>query len=196
MNPHFLFNTLNTVASLIPEDPSKAEQVVVKLSSLFQAVLEATRKTNHSLKKELEFCRDYLDIEKSRFGARLVSRVKIEKNVDVEKLVVPVLILQPLVENAVKHGISSRAEGGHVWIGAMIHNGQLLLSVEDDGVGFGNSPYAGSGTALENCRKRLELEFGIEGTLEITSGKKGGTRMIIGLPLKKINASFEKEGRS
>lgn len=185
MNPHFLFNTLNTVASLIPEDPAKAEQVVIKLSSLFQAVLEATRRTNHSLKKELDFCRDYLDIEKSRFGTRLISRIKIAEGLDVEKIQVPVLILQPLVENAVKHGISSRAGGGHIWVSATEENRWLILSVEDDGIGFGNSPYAGSGTALENCRKRLDLEFGAEGRLDVGSGKKGGARLVITLPLDK-----------
>ncbi len=194
MNPHFLFNTLNTVASLIPEDPAKAEQVVIKLSSLFQAVLEATRKTNHALKKELEFCRDYLDIEKSRFGARLVSRIKVAEGLDLENIQVPVLILQPLVENAVKHGISSRAGGGHIWVEVGKQENQLALSVEDDGVGFGNSPYAGSGTALENCRKRLNLEFGAEGTLEVTAGKKGGARLVISLPLNKV--STPEKGKS
>jgi LytS/YehU family sensor histidine kinase len=183
MNPHFLFNTLNTVASLIPADPPKAEQVVIKLSSLFQSILEATRKTDHSLKRELEFCRDYLDIEKARFGPRLTVRFKTEKNLNTEKIMVPVLLLQPLVENAVKHGISSRAKGGHIWIVASKRSGSLVLSVEDDGVGFGNSPYAGSGSALENCRKRLELGFGAEGRVEITARKGGGTKVLLHFPV-------------
>jgi LytS/YehU family sensor histidine kinase len=183
MNPHFLFNTLNTVASLIPADPPKAEQMVVKLSSLFQAILEATRKTNHPLKKELEFCRDYLDIEKTRFGARLTTKIKVDSKVDADAALIPVLILQPLVENAVKHGISSKAAGGHVWITAAMRGTQLVLSVEDDGVGFGNSPYAGSGTALENCRKRLELEFGPEGKMEIGPRDEGGTKVLLFMPV-------------
>ncbi len=183
MNPHFLFNTLNTVASLIPADPPKAEQVVIKLSSLFQSILEATRKTDHSLKRELEFCRDYLDIEKARFGPRLAARFKTEKGLEIEKILVPVLLLQPLVENAVKHGISSRAKGGHIWIGASTKSDSLVLTVEDDGVGFGNSPYAGSGTALENCRKRLELGFGNAGRMEISPRKGGGAKILLHFPL-------------
>ncbi len=191
MNPHFLFNTLNTVASLIPADPAKAEQVVVKLSTLFQGVLTATRKTHHSLEKELEFCRDYLDIEKARFGSRLQTHIVIEKGLDPSRFFIPVLLLQPLVENAVKHGLSSRATGGHLWINAGVAGGIMNLSVEDDGVGFGNSHYAGSGTALENCRKRLELGFGEEGKMEIKPRENGGSRVLLSLPM--IPADFSDE---
>jgi signal transduction histidine kinase len=183
MNPHFLFNTLNTVAALIPADPAKAEEVVVKLSTLFQGILEATRKTGHSLQKELEFCMDYLSIEKARFGPRLVSEIEIEKGLDPAGVQVPVLLLQPLVENAVKHGLSSRASGGKVWIKAAIRADRLEIKVEDDGVGFGNSPYAGSGTALDNCRKRLELGFGKEGKMEIAAREEGGTRILLSMPV-------------
>ncbi len=183
MNPHFLFNTLNTVASLIHADPEKAEKVVVKLSTLFQGVLSATRKTNHSLESELEFCRDYLDIEQVRFGSRLNARFELEAGLDLSKVFVPVLLFQPLVENAVKHGLSSRASGGNVWIGAGIREGHLKLWVEDDGVGFGHSPYAGSGTALDNCRKRLELGFAEEGRMEIQPRTGGGTRVLLTLPV-------------
>lgn len=190
MNPHFLFNTLNTVAALIPADPAKAEEVVVKLSTMFQAVLEATRRTNHPLEKELEFCRDYLDIEKARFGPRLTAFFEVEKGLDPAKVFVPVLLLQPLVENAVKHGLSSRAAGGKVWVKGSLRGGRLELGVEDDGVGFGNSSYAGSGTALGNCRKRLELEFGKEGKLEILPREGGGTR--IGLSMPMLTAENEK----
>jgi two-component sensor histidine kinase len=183
MNPHFLFNTLNTVASLIPADPSKAEKVVVKLSAIYQGVLEATRKAEHSLEKELQFCRDYLDIEKVRFGQRLAAKVETEDGLNTGRVMVPVFILQPLVENAIKHGISSRASGGRLWIKAAVKNGFLVVGVEDDGVGFGNSPYAGTGTALENCRKRLELGFGKEGRLEILPREGGGTRVLLTLPV-------------
>lgn len=182
MNPHFLFNTLNTVAALIPADPVQAEKVLVKLSGLFQAVLAASRKTSHSLAEELDFCRDYLEIESARFGPRLkVEITSGPKNIS-ENSQVPVLILQPLVENAVKHGLSSRAQGGHIWIGYAFKDGLLKLWVEDDGVGFGNSSYRGSGTALENCRKRLELSYGGLGRLEIFARKPTGTRMEMTFP--------------
>lgn len=183
MNPHFLFNTLNTVAALIPADPLKAEKVVVKLSALFQGVLAATRRTRQPLEKEMEFCRDYLEIEQARFGPRLNVIIGVEPGLDAGKVWVPVLLLQPLVENAVKHGLSPRAAGGNLWVGAGLREGRLQVWVEDDGVGFGNSPYAGSGTALDNCRKRLELEFGKDGRLEITPRAGGGTRVAATLPV-------------
>jgi LytS/YehU family sensor histidine kinase len=171
------------VASLIPADPLKAEKVVVKLSAIYQGVLEATRKTGHSLERELQFCRDYLDIEQVRFGERLSAKVETENGLNPSRVMVPVFILQPLVENAIKHGISSRATGGCLWIKAGVKNGSLTIGVEDDGVGFGNSPYAGTGTALENCRKRLELGFGKEGRLEILPREGGGTRVRLTLPV-------------
>jgi hypothetical protein len=183
MNPHFLFNTLNTVASLIPADPVKAESVVVKLSTLFQGVLAATRKTSHSLGKELEFCRDYLEIEQARFGSRLQVKFEMSDGLDLEKVPIPVLLLQPLVENAVKHGLSSRATGGTLWIGAEVKEKQLRVWVDDDGVGFGNSHYTGSGTAMENCRKRLELSYGKNGRMDILNRAEGGTRILLTLPI-------------
>ena len=183
LNPHFLFNTLNTVAALIPADPLKAERVVVKLSTLFQGVLAATRRTHHPLSKELEFCRDYLEIEQARFGPRLSAKVELEAGLEEGQWMVPVLILQPLVENAIKHGLSSRAAGGHLWIRAGRREGKLELSVEDDGVGFGHSTYSGNGTALENCRKRLELSYGRESGMEIAARPGGGTAVRLSFPL-------------
>jgi len=183
MNPHFLFNTLNTVASLIPADPVKAESVVVKLSTLFQGVLAATRKTTHSLGRELEFCQNYLEIEQARFGSRLRVKFEMTNGLDLEKVSIPVLLLQPLVENAVKHGLSSRALGGNLWIGAEVKEKQLRVWVDDDGVGFGNSHYTGSGTAMENCRKRLDLSYGKDGRMEILNRAEGGTRVLLTLPV-------------
>ncbi len=182
MNPHFLFNTLNTVAALIPENPAKAELVVVKLSTLFQGILASTRRTHHPLAKELEFCGDYLEIEQVRFGTRLNWKVELDPNLDAQKIEIPVLLLQPIVENAVKHGLSSLAAGGTVWIKALIHEESLELTVEDDGVGFGKSPYSGSGTALGNCRKRLELAYGPQGSLTIQTRESGGTQVTMKLP--------------
>jgi LytS/YehU family sensor histidine kinase len=185
MNPHFLFNTLNTVASLIPADPAKAERVLVKLSALYQGVLASTRRTLHPLSQELDFCRDYLDIEKARFGRRLKAVVGRPRGLAASRVQVPVLLLQPLVENAVKHGLSSRAAGGSLKVSARRQGDSLVLSVEDDGVGFGKSPYSGSGTALGNCRKRLELAYGKKGSLQVLARKGGGTRVEVVMPLLK-----------
>ncbi len=183
MNPHFLFNTLNTVAALIPENPSKAEQVVVKLSALLQGILASTRRTHHSLTKELEFCGDYLEIEQVRFGQRLNWRLSVDPSLDPTRVEVPVLLLQPIVENAVKHGLSSLASGGNIWIKVGSEEKCLFIQVIDDGVGFGKSPYSGSGTALPNCRKRIELAYGQEGKLDIQNREGGGTRITLRLPL-------------
>ncbi len=193
MNPHFLFNTLNTVASLIHDDPAKAEKIVIKLSTLFQGVLAASRKSFHSLATELDFCRDYLEIEQVRFGKRLGVRFKTQKGLDQDKTFVPVLLLQPLVENAVKHGLSSRATGGNLLIGSELKEGRLELWVEDDGVGFGNSNYAGSGSALENCRKRLELGFGKDGSLKVESRSGGGSKVRLILPHLSVDPSLKEE---
>jgi LytS/YehU family sensor histidine kinase len=182
MNPHFLFNTLNTVAALIPENPSKAELVVVKLSTLLQGILASTRRTHHPLAKELEFCGDYLGIEQVRFGSRLNWEVTLDPSLDSQKMEVPVLLLQPIVENAVKHGLSSLASGGTVWIKAFLVEQSVELVVEDDGIGFGKSPYAGSGTALGNCRKRIELAYGPQGSLAIREREGGGTQIVIRFP--------------
>lgn len=182
MNPHFLFNTLNTVAALIPENPSKAELVVVKLSTLLQGILASTRRTHHPLSKELEFCGNYLEIEQVRFGPRLEWEVALDASLDAQKVEVPVLLLQPIVENAVKHGLSSLASGGKVWIKVLLREDTVELMVEDNGVGFGKSPYSGSGTALGNCRKRLELAYGPDGSLAIREREGGGTQIIMRLP--------------
>ncbi len=183
MNPHFLFNTLNTVAALIPENPTKAELVVVKLSTLLQGILSSTRRTHHPLAKELEFCGDYLEIEQVRFGSRLNWEMTLDPSLDALKIEVPVLILQPIVENAVKHGLSSLASGGTVWIKALLRENTAELVVEDNGVGFGKSPYAGSGTALGNCRKRLDLAYGPQGSLVIRERDGGGTQIVMRLPV-------------
>jgi LytS/YehU family sensor histidine kinase len=182
MNPHFLFNTLNTVAALIPENPSKAELVVVKLSTLLQGILASTRRTHHPLAKELEFCGDYLEIEQVRFGNRLNWELSLDPSLDTQKVEVPVLLIQPIVENAVKHGLSSLASGGKVWIKVVHREDSVELMVEDNGVGFGKSPYAGSGTALGNCRKRIELAYGPLGSLVIREREGGGTQITVRLP--------------
>jgi LytS/YehU family sensor histidine kinase len=95
---------------------------------------------------------------------------------------VPVLLLQPIVENAVKHGLSSLASGGKVWIKVLLREETVEMMVEDNGVGFGKSPYSGSGTALGNCRKRLDLAYGPQGNLAIREREGGGTQIIMRLP--------------
>ncbi len=118
MNPHLLFNALNTVAALISSDPPRAEETLLHLSDLYRGVLAAARKATHPLLDELRICRAYLDVEKARFGERLNVSVEVIGDRAIESLETPVLLLQPLVENALTHGLAGRAAGGSVAITA------------------------------------------------------------------------------
>jgi LytS/YehU family sensor histidine kinase len=184
MNPHLLFNALNTVAALIPTDAARAEDTIVRLSELYRGVLESSRRTSHSLATELELCMNYLNVEQARLGSRLRTELIVDPAIDPVSVQVPVLTLQPLVENAVRHGIGPRASGGTIRLRIQsTPEAGLLVSVEDDGVGFGNSARRGSGTALENCRQRLRLGYGERGGLSISAGQSGGTTVQVRLPL-------------
>ncbi len=183
MNPHLLFNALNTVAALVHDDPNRAEDVVVELSTLYRGVLQSARSTEHALQTELTLCQAYLRVEQARFGDRLRVHVHVDAGVNMDAVSVPVLLLQPIVENAVRHGIGSRVTGGSVTIRAHQKDNQLSLMVSDDGVGMGNAPESnGSGKALDNVRERLVLLYEDQASLCITSD--GGTTVTLTLPMK------------
>ncbi len=114
MNPHLLFNALNTIASLVPNDPKQAEDTILRLAELYRGVLESSKHSTHSLSTEIEICRAYLAVEHARFGDRLGVSIEIEEGLNMNAVQVPVLTVQPLVENAVKHGISNVSRGGQV----------------------------------------------------------------------------------
>jgi len=165
IHPHFLFNTLNSIASLIPTDPDRAEDTVGKLASLLRFSLH----TNHSglapLGQELKIVRDYLEIEKTRFGDRL--RYEIDLPDALHAVRVPPLALQSLVENCVKHVVAQRVQGASIRISGAAQAGQVQLQVTDDGPGFSLdviTPEHGLG----NLISRLELLFGAEGRLEVS----------------------------
>jgi two-component sensor histidine kinase len=181
MNPHLLFNALNTIAALIPRDPEGAEETVIELAGLYRGILRACGSATHSLSDELRLCEAYLRVEKARFGQRLAARHAIDDALDTS-LHVPVLLLQPFVENAVKHGLSQRARGGAVSIGARRSKGGIALVVEDDGVGLGASRERGAGRALANCHERLRLAYGGRAGIELAERPGGGTRVTIQLP--------------
>jgi signal transduction histidine kinase len=182
MNPHLLFNALNTIASAIPSDPRAAEEITLKLSELYRGVLASSKRTTHALSEELELCRAYLGIETARFGERLSWTIDAEPGVG--KSEIPALLIQPLVENAIKHGISQRASGGNVRVRAFREAGFVQISVEDDGVGIGNSrSQKGTGTGVSSCRSRLELFYAGRASFEIGPGDQGaGTRVLIRVP--------------
>jgi signal transduction histidine kinase len=185
INPHFLFNALTTIGYLIQTAPDKAFQTLMKLTQLLRGVLRSTEEFS-SLGEEIKLIENYLDIEKTRFEERL--SVKIEIPQGLKKLRVPSLILQPLVENAVKHGISEAKSGGEVRILAelKIEEGDtfLYLNVADTGAGFDEKKTNSDGIGLENIRQRLRSHYGKKAHLTIESSLRKGTSAEIKLPIR------------
>jgi hypothetical protein len=182
INPHFLFNTLNVLANLIHSNPSKAERVTEELADVFRYALESTRTEWVKLDEELHFIESYLEIEKARFEERLTYAFDIDP--EIRALKIPPMILQPLVENAIKHGIGPKVEGGEVRIRGRLTQHQLLLTIEDTGVGrqATTSRRRGAGIALSNVRERLQHLYGEGGTLQLEDIDPAGTRAVVTLP--------------
>ncbi len=186
IEPHFLFNTLNAIASLIPSDPRAAEEMTTRLAEVFRYALSASERETAPLSEEVAFATAYLDIERARFGERLRVVVAVEPGL--ERVLVPSLLLQPVVENAVRHGIAPRASGGTIRIGAARAGSTLKLTVEDDGPGMSKDVVAaprepgGRGFGLHALRERLRAS-GIPDALVIETPAGGGTRIVITLPL-------------
>jgi LytS/YehU family sensor histidine kinase len=179
-NPHFLFNSLNTVAGLIGEDPERAEEAVERLSDLFRYTLDASRRARVPLSEEIEVVRSYLRMESLRFEDRL----QYEIDVDDADLGIPILPLsvQPLVENAVRHGIEERGRGT-VSLRVTRDGNALQISVSDDGPGPGKSSRKGSGTSMDDLRQRLELTHGAAASLETLERPTGGCEALLRLPV-------------
>jgi LytS/YehU family sensor histidine kinase len=165
IHPHFLFNTLNSIAALIPTDPRRAEDTVGKLASLLRFSLNANHSGLVPLSQELKIVRDYLEIEKTRFGQRLSFQIEVPETLNDVK--VPALALQSLVENSVKHVISQRAHGAIIQITGSSNSGRVRLEVIDDGPGFALDAITPE-HGLGNLIARLELLFGGAGQLEVS----------------------------
>jgi two-component system, LytTR family, sensor histidine kinase AlgZ len=178
VHPHFLFNTLNSVLSLIPADPVRAEELLEKLASLLRFSLDAGRAGLIPLADELRIVRDYLDIEAARLGERL--RTSIDVAPDVESWLVPPFSLQTLAENSVRHAIAPRRSGGELRIHARRSGDRLELSVWDDGGGFSRAELR-PGHGLENLESRLGALFGDRGGLAIERGG-GGMAVTVAVP--------------
>jgi two-component system LytT family sensor kinase len=183
INPHFLFNTLNTVTSLIRFDPDMARVVVVKLSNILRRLLRK-HETFVALRDELEFIDDYLDIEVVRFGR---ENLQIFKEVDERTLdaFVPSMLLQPIVENSLKHGLAGKLEGGHICIRTTLNDGRLLIEIEDNGVGIPEvrmpQVYV-EGIGISNVHERLKILYGADFVMQIRSREGEGTRIQIDVP--------------
>jgi two-component system LytT family sensor kinase len=189
INPHFLFNTLNTVASLIRTNPEQARAMVYRLSSILRRLLRRHENLN-PLRDELSFIDDYLAIEMVRFGPKL----RFEKDIAPETLgwMVPSMLLQPLVENSIRHGLSPKVEGGWLRIRSLVADGKLRLIIEDDGVGISEAKLATlleQGIGVSNVDQRLKLFFGNRYRLWIDSRPGEGTRTEIEIPQLRPDAA-------
>lgn len=182
VNPHFLFNSLNSIAQLISTDPDKAETCVERLADLFRYMLRGSNAEFVPLADELKFVEAYLEIEKARFG----DRIEVSEHIDdsVRSTLMPGLILQPLVENAVKHGISRKIGGGSVVIEAGRDNGDLRLSVRDTGLGIQTRENVfDKGVGLRNVRDRLTKLYGPDYAPSIDTQDGIGTTVTVRIPL-------------
>jgi two-component system LytT family sensor kinase len=201
INPHFLFNTLNSIASLVRSKPELAREMVVKLANILRVLLKH-REAFVPFSEELAFTDDYLDIEVVRFGEKL--RVVKEIAEETLPVVVPSMLLQPLIENSIKHGLEPRIEGGTVTLRSRIlRDGRLLLEVEDDGIGMEAEPdddmgefdgelvRAGTGTGIgmRNVRERMEVLYGNQAEVEIVSRPGRGTKVRLVMPVLEAGAA-------
>lgn len=189
INPHFLFNTLNSVSTLIRIDPDRARAMIYKLSNVLRRAMKNT--DNFSpLRDELAFIDDYLAIEVVRFGEKL--RFLRDIAPETLNLPVPSMVLQPLIENSIKHGLAGKLEGGTIWLRAKIsENGRLLLVVEDDGEGIPEEKMedlfgAASGIGVSNVKERLEVLFGEQYRMSVDSKLGQGTKTEIEIPATKL----------
>ncbi len=173
LQPHFLFNTLNAISELIYKDAEAAERMLGDLSDLLRMSFEKLEVQEISLKQELEFLKKYLEIEQMRFQDRLRVEMKIAPETLDAK--VPNMILQPLVENAIKHGLAPRIEGGKIEINAVRNNGSLNLSVNDDGIGVSSDKLENlsEGVGISNTKKRLKHLYGKDHKFSLAAENKG-----------------------
>jgi two-component system, LytTR family, sensor kinase len=180
LNPHFLFNTLHAISSLMHKDVEAADRMLTRLSDLLRYALSSTDAHEVSLEKELEFLRGYLEIEQIRFGDRL--RVRMEIDPAALRARVPNLLLQPLVENAIRHGIEPNARTGIVELKARQSEGALELIIQDNGRGLEKTWPSGFGVGLSNTRARLEQLYGDAQKLELLTTEGGGLTVKIRVP--------------
>ncbi|HXD32879.1 MAG TPA: histidine kinase [Pyrinomonadaceae bacterium] len=181
LNPHFLFNSLNAITVLVRDQKTQdASRMLELLSGILRQVLKGDNRKEVTLDKELEFTERYLAIEQVRFSDRLQVRWAIEQST--RDALVPEFILQPLVENAVRHGIAKRAAAGSIEVSAVQSDGSLILSVQDDGPGY--FPTSDTGVGLNNTRARLETLFGDAGILDVGNADEGGAVVTVRFPVR------------
>jgi two-component system LytT family sensor kinase len=182
MEPHFLFNALNSIATLTRIDPASAERMTLKLAALLRVSLDCAGSQEIPLKQELAFLQNYLDIQQTRFQDRLTIHLDVDPNL--LSALVPSLILQPLVENAIRHGIAKSAAPGYVNISAARDNGSIKIEIADNGVGVTHNPSEQrEGFGLRNTRARLQQLYGDHHHFHLENAPGGGCRVSLMIPL-------------
>jgi two-component system LytT family sensor kinase len=202
INPHFLFNTLNSITSLVRSQPELAREMIVKLANILRVLLK-DRDAFVPFHEELAFTDDYLDIEVVRFGAKL----QVVKEIAPETLdvVVPGMLLQPLIENSIKHGLEPRIGGGTVTLRSRLEeDGMMVIEIEDDGVGMSiernevsgaeKMVRQGSGIGMKNVRERMEVQYGSHASVEVNSRPGRGTKVTLRMPVLEAQ-SWSQSGR-
>jgi two-component system, LytTR family, sensor kinase len=188
INPHFLFNTLNSISSLVRFDPDTARELIIKLATILRRLLNSSE-AFVALREEFEFIDNYLDIEVVRFGR---DKLRVVKELDPESLemLVPSMILQPLVENSIKHGLASKIEGGSIYLRSRLGAKAVIIEVEDDGVGMGAaqlierpSGLGGTGIGMANVAERLKVAYGDTARMTVDSNNGKGTLVRLRLPI-------------
>ena len=180
LHPHFLFNTLNTISILIDEEPEKANRMLHHLSDLLRFTLEKSGKDEVQLGEEIDYIQRYLKIEQIRFEDRLTVTYDIPE--ETMGIRIPNLILQPIVENAIKHGIAPSAKSGHIHISSSVSAEDVIITVEDNGAGFPDDDDWNEGIGLSNTRARLDRFSRASDRFKIGIGALGGARVTLVLP--------------
>src|SRR6266702_7430880 len=185
LHPHFLFNTLHSISSLVLEDPTKANSMIARLGDFLRLTLENSDQQLVSLKEETEFLRCYLEIEQVRFGDRLTLEFELEPQTLSAQL--PHLILQPVVENAIQHAIAPRAPRGHINIEAKRLNSLLRLEIRDNGPGItlNGDLLRTEGVGLSNVRARLHQIYGSNFRFELVNSRDGGLAVVMEIPFQR-----------
>ena len=189
VEPHFLFNTLASIDHLIETDPARASTMQKNLIALLRASMPTLRDGDggpRDLKRELEVIRPYLEILKVRMEDRLHTEIDVPDGLLSAEF--PSMMIQTLVENAIKHGLEPKPEGGRLRVSAEVQHGKLAVTVADSGVGFGKAATAGTGVGLANVRERLRLLYGDKAALNVRENAGGGTAVTITVPYKSIDA--------
>lgn len=188
INPHFLFNTLNSVSSLVRFDPDTAREVIIKLATILRRLLNSSE-SFVPLREEIDFIDNYLDIEVVRFGR---DKLRVIKDLEPESLetLVPAMLLQPLVENSIKHGLASKVEGGSIYLRSRLGVKELIIEVEDDGVGISGAQstekangFTRTGIGMANIAERLKVLYGDTSKITVESQSGKGTLVRLRLPI-------------